>query len=58
MTPSERSLIAAMREWALDTSGLCYVIRAARGTVAIFADEIESRDDAALVAFIRERCNE
>lgn len=58
MTPSDLALIAAMREWALDPSSLCYVLRGARGSVAIFKDEIEDREDADLIGFIRMRCSE
>ncbi|NML61823.1 hypothetical protein HHL21_12205 [Massilia sp. RP-1-19] len=59
MTSTNADLIAAMREFALDPSGICYVVRGRRGAVAIFEDDIgRFESDEGLLEFIRARCAE
>lgn len=55
MSPSDLDLIAAMRAYAKDPSGLCFSVAGSRGSVAIFKDDIDGRSDEALLALLTER---
>jgi hypothetical protein len=47
-----------LREWASDTGAWLHTVKGKRGSVAIFPDDVTSRNDQELLAFICERTNE
>lgn len=58
MPPTPAAFLASLREWASDPGALIYPIRTKTTNVAIFPEDVTSRTDDELLAFVRERCNE
>lgn len=56
--PETVATLADMREWAADPGALIYTMPGKRGSIAIFRDEVTSRNDEQLLEFIRRRLNE
>lgn len=56
--PDIAILLARMREWAAYPDALLFPVQGRHGFVAIYPDEVTTRTDDQLLAFIRARCAE
>jgi hypothetical protein len=55
---AQAAFLADMREWARDPQALVYTVRGKHGMVAIAPEDVTSKTDEELMAFIAMRCRE
>lgn len=58
ITPALAAWLASLREWASDPNAVCHTVQGVRGPIPIYPNDVTSRSDAELLAFIRARCAE
>lgn len=57
-TQTESGLLCEIREWAKDPKAVFYTLRAKRGRVTIFPEDVLKKTDEQLVEFISMRCRD